>query len=134
MRFFSLPNLSSQDITEADPREVKRLDFETKEEFRAWCNDIKTNHCFYSHTEALTPSLRVTVSNTPFYLHGFTADYDSEISQSVAICLVSKNAPAGLIFVSSNENPVHHAQTAAAPTAIASRKNRATMSFLAVDW
>jgi hypothetical protein len=103
MKFFSLPNLSSQDVSETDPRTAKRPDFAEKAEFRAWCNDIKTQHCFYNHTEAITPSLRVTVNNEPFYLHGFTADYDAEIKQKEALLIITRNAPAGLLprFISS---------------------------------
>lgn len=104
MRFFCLPSLTSQDLTEADPRSVAaRPEFEDKKQFREWCNQISTHHCFFSHVEPLTPSLRATKANPPFYLHGFTADYDAAISQDEVLSLIAANAPAGLLpsFVSS---------------------------------
>ena len=98
MRYFSLPNLSSTTVaTDVDPRDFKRPDFENKEDFRAWCNEISTKHCFYSHTEGVIPSLRVTAdtdgenSNPPLYLHGFTADFDSDMPLDEAIKQVVRN-------------------------------------------
>jgi hypothetical protein len=98
MKFFCLSNLSSQDIVEGDPRNVgKWPEFEDKKAFREWCVKNDTKHCFFNHIEPLTPGLRVTKANPPFYMHGFTADYDVAISQEQVLSLVAANAPSGLL-------------------------------------
>lgn len=50
--------------------------FTSKAEFREWCADDKTNHCFYSMAEGDNPNARVGVDNPVNFLHGFVADYD----------------------------------------------------------
>jgi hypothetical protein len=82
MRFQFLKNLS---LSETRPLEhppwsyeVNRPDFDTKEEFRNWCNIPTTNHLFYSLCEGADPGRRISdVENPPRLMHGFIADYDA---------------------------------------------------------
>jgi uncharacterized protein DUF5906 len=99
MKWFALKNLKSQDVFELDPRTAKPappfVDEEgnkEKKQFRAWCANDQTDHCFYNHVEGLSPSSRITRDNPPMYLHGFTADYDAVQSQADAKVLLNKNA------------------------------------------
>lgn len=98
MKFYCLPNLSSQDVFEGDPLNPPEMpDFEDKKEFRAWCEKPNTNYLFFSHVEGVTPSNRITVANSPYRLHGVTADFDSEQTPDEVRSIVSRNAPAGLL-------------------------------------
>lgn len=79
MKYFSLPNLSWLDVEELDPStlpDVKEYPA-GKSEFREWCNDKGTKHCFYSCVEAIDPYHRVTVDNPAFRMHGLVIDYDA---------------------------------------------------------
>jgi hypothetical protein len=102
MKFFCLPNLSSQDVKEGDPRKAgKRPELDDKKAFRAWCENPKTEHCFYNHVEGMVPSLRVTAdtasetANPPLYMWGFTVDYDTDMTLDDAVKQVKKNADSG---------------------------------------
>jgi hypothetical protein len=53
--------------------------FDNKAEFREWCADENTDHCFYSMCEGDNPSLRVGVDNPVNMIYGFVADYDGGI-------------------------------------------------------
>ena len=47
-----------------------------KEEFRKWCADINTDHCFYTMVEGTNPNIRVKADNPANRIYGFVADYD----------------------------------------------------------
>jgi hypothetical protein len=97
MKFFALPNLSSQDITVVDPLTIKHTGYPKgdKEWFRAWCVSKETKHCFYTAAEGLIPTLRVTKENPAVKLHGLVVDYDYEIDDEMEKN-IAKIAPADL--------------------------------------
>lgn len=98
MKFFSLPNLSSDKILDdGDPRNAGPTpEFEDKAGYREWCNNKSTNWIFFSHVEGMSSRGRITVQNEPYMLHGFTADYDSEQTHQEALPIILKNMPEGL--------------------------------------
>jgi uncharacterized protein DUF5906 len=101
MKFFCLENLSSQTTEVKDPRTVGPLpSFADKKEYREWCVNPSTRHCFFNAVEGLTPSLRITQGNPPLYMHGFVGDYDSVIDQESAKKAVEDNAPIRPLYLS----------------------------------
>lgn len=52
--------------------------FATKQDFRDWCNQPQTDHCFVTLVEGSNAYRRVSSSNPPRLLHGLIADYDSD--------------------------------------------------------
>ena len=82
MNFFTLPNLSASKVTPVevvDPPSVVRPPFKNKDEYRRWCADPETDHCFVSVVEGLTPHLRVSTGNAPWRLHGLVGEYDATV-------------------------------------------------------
>ena len=53
--------------------------FSSKAEFRSWCADANTNHCFYSMAEGDNPSCRISEDNPINRMHGFVADFDAPV-------------------------------------------------------
>lgn len=99
MKYFALPNLNWLDTTEVDPKDIPKIDysgFESKKEFREWCNSKGTKHCFYSCVEAIDPTHRVTVDNPAYKMYGWVVDFDAEANQS-QIDLIPSNGAAGLL-------------------------------------
>lgn len=85
MKYFSLPNTNWLDVAEVDPVSIPKLDysqFESKKEFREWCNSKSTKHHFISAVEAIDPTHRVTIDNPAYKMHGWIVDYDAEANQS----------------------------------------------------
>jgi hypothetical protein len=69
----------------------------TKKQYRDWCNDENTDWCFFTFSEGLTPSLRVTADNPMKYRHGVIIDYDAVVvSIPDSMAAVRLNAPQGL--------------------------------------
>jgi uncharacterized protein DUF5906 len=97
MKFFALPNLSSQDVVEVEPSATKHTGYPDgdKKSFRAWCANKETKHCFYTAAEGLIPSLRVTKENPAVKLHGLVLDYDCEIDDEMEKS-IAKISPADL--------------------------------------
>lgn len=50
----------------------------TKELFRAWCEDLTTDHVFYAPVVGINPGMRITNDNPVARRFGFVADYDSD--------------------------------------------------------
>lgn len=79
-RAFYLRNQSSSELHSARVEELPTLSqrprFASKDEFRQWCQDIKTEHVFYTLVEPEFPGARSSGSNPPKFLHGIVADYD----------------------------------------------------------
>lgn len=78
-RTFSIHNHVSRTIVDETAPWVANLpipDFETKDQFRAWCAAPTTRHLFFSTVEGENPSLRCGPDNPPMRLHGIVADYD----------------------------------------------------------
>jgi len=54
-------------------------EFPSKEAYRKWCADEKTDHVFFTTAEGLNPHNRCDVHDNPAHiLHGFVADYDGD--------------------------------------------------------
>ena len=53
--------------------------FSSKAEFRAWCADNNTDHCFYSMAEGDNPNQRISEDNPVNKIHGFVADFDASV-------------------------------------------------------
>jgi len=47
-----------------------------KEEFRRWCADPNTDHCFFTTCIGVNPNTRVGIENPVHTITGFVADYD----------------------------------------------------------
>lgn len=68
----------------ADPsaQTFAALQFPTKADFRAWCAEATTDHCFYSLAEGDNPAARISEDNPVNKLHGFVADYDAPLDHA----------------------------------------------------
>lgn len=53
--------------------------FPSKQQFRQWCADAKTNHIFYSTCEGRSPSKRISNDNPVNKIYGIVADYDAPV-------------------------------------------------------
>jgi hypothetical protein len=85
MILHKINNLASQtaEPIPCPPEPSQRPTLNSKEEFRAWCSNNKTNHCFYSAWEGVNRDLRISRSNPAKMLHGFVADYDADINDDM---------------------------------------------------
>ena len=55
-----------------------------KAAFRSWAAETTTDHLFYSASEGMCPTLRVTKTTNPLRkLHGFIADFDARMTLSL---------------------------------------------------
>jgi hypothetical protein len=82
MKYRYIPNIRSSGVTAAD--DLSQLPFtvpafKTKAEYREWCADINTRHCFYSMAEGDNPTVRINIENPVNKLYGFVADYDAPV-------------------------------------------------------
>jgi hypothetical protein len=67
-------------FTPAIPIEARK----DKPSFRSWQAEETTQHLFFSASEGVCPTLRVSKSTNPMVrLHGFIADYDADITVNV---------------------------------------------------
>lgn len=104
MKYYALPNLSWQDITEVEPWTTpepayvhqEQEDRPSKAEFRTWCNHQGTKHCFYSPVEGINQNARITVENPAFKMHGLVIDYDAFATKD-QIDLIQQNGEAGML-------------------------------------
>lgn len=53
--------------------------FPTKQAYRQWCADLKTEHVFYSTCEGRAPSKRISNDNPVNKIYGVVADYDAAV-------------------------------------------------------
>jgi hypothetical protein len=54
-------------------------EFKSKADYRAWCAETSTDHCFYSLAEGDNPSVRISEDNPVNKIYGFVADYDAPV-------------------------------------------------------
>lgn len=59
--------------------------FVSKAEYRAWCAEVNTDHCFYSLAEGDNPAARISEDNPVNKLHGFVADYDAPLDHDTLV-------------------------------------------------
>lgn len=88
MKYRHLRNLRGTAVqTFADPsvQSFSAPSFTTKSEFRAWCAEAKTDHCFYSMAEGDNPSARISDDNPVNKLHGFVADFDAPVDHKTLL-------------------------------------------------
>jgi hypothetical protein len=80
---FSLPNLSSGNITPVKPWEIKDWpEFpKSKDAFKDWVSLSTTEGHFVSAYEGINPHGRVNKTNAPWKMHGLIADYDAIITR-----------------------------------------------------
>lgn len=102
MKYFSLPNLSWQDVSQVEPWTLPTPNYATaeeeitKSEFRTWCNHQGTKHCFYCPVEGINPNARITVENPAYKMHGLVVDYDAVIGRD-QIDKIQGNGAAGML-------------------------------------
>ena len=80
---FCLPNLSNAKIERFEPWDLHNDTMPqgmSKDEFRAWCADARTQHLFYSGFEGTNAALRVSDSNPAAFMHALVVDYDARIT------------------------------------------------------
>ncbi len=80
---FCLPNLSTAKVESAEPWAYRNGTMPhgmSKDEFRAWCADVKTHALFYSGFEGTNAAIRVSESNPATFMHGLVVDYDAKIA------------------------------------------------------
>jgi hypothetical protein len=53
--------------------------FSSKAEYREWCANANTDHCFYAMTEGDSPNARISEENPVNKIHGFVADFDAPV-------------------------------------------------------
>lgn len=98
MIFFSLPNLTAKQATripwDGCP-DVVPLKFASKDDYRAWCKDHRTDHHFLSFVEGEIPGVRVSAGNPPRWIHGLIGEFDAKLPENWAI-RVAEQSPAGL--------------------------------------
>ena len=80
---FSLPNLSSGNITPVKPWEIKDWPKfpKTKDAFKDWVSADTTEGHFVSAYEGINPHGRVNKTNAPWKMHGLIADYDAVVTR-----------------------------------------------------
>ena len=64
-----------------DPSQLSfpKPNFTSKAEYRSWCAEATTDHCFYSMAEGDNPSARISEDNPVNKIHGFVADFDAPV-------------------------------------------------------
>ena len=85
MKYRYLKNHRASTITPVeDPSTLSfsKPSFSTKAEYRAWCAEASTDHCFYSMAEGDSPNGRISEDNPINKLYGFVADFDAPVDWS----------------------------------------------------
>jgi len=97
MNFFALPNLVSKDVRRCDPATEKPAPgahaHGNKEDYRKWCNDPTTQHCFYGPWEGVNPNVRASKTNPTKLVHGVVGDYDCKVTLEEIADAVDKADP-----------------------------------------
>ena len=86
MQYRYLKNLRDQKAhktTDLSKLKKTKPKFKSKSEFRDWCADSSTDHCFYSMVEGDSPSARVTGDNPPNAIWGVAVDYDASVDWDI---------------------------------------------------
>ena len=82
MKYRYLKNHRASTVTSIeDPSTLSfsKPSFSTKAEYRAWCAEASTDHCFYSMAEGDSPNGRISEDNPINKLYGFVADFDAPV-------------------------------------------------------
>jgi hypothetical protein len=85
MRYRYLKNhraVATTSIDDLSTLSLPKPNFDTKAQFRSWCADANTDHCFYSMAEGDNPNARISEDNPVNKIHGFVADYDAPVDWS----------------------------------------------------
>jgi hypothetical protein len=69
--------------------------FANKGQFREWCADENTNHCFYTLNEGDNKFERVNEDNPINRIYGFTADYDAPVDWSNVDLIIKTRSEEG---------------------------------------
>lgn len=82
MKYRYLKNHRATTVTVIDDPSTlsfNKPQFASKAEYRAWCADANTDHCFYSMAEGDSPNARISEDNPVHKIHGFVADFDAPV-------------------------------------------------------
>ena len=85
MKFRYLKNLRSQATKAFDDPLAQTFAapaFPSKADYRSWCAEPSTDHCFFSTAEGDNPAARVCDENKVNKLYGFVADYDAPVDHA----------------------------------------------------
>lgn len=88
-----LPNLGSQDITWREPwtvPEVPRMQFPTKDSYKAYITHPKSESCLFSGVSGLNPHQRVSRHNPATRLHAVVADFDTILDESKRLKMLER--------------------------------------------
>lgn len=81
MKYKYISNLKAKSCKSTDdPSQIKTSGvpkFPTKAAYREWCANSKTEHCFYSLFEGITPSSRIEGENKIAKIYGIALDFDA---------------------------------------------------------
>ena len=94
MKFFSIKNHIS--VTTNVVEEPWKLSFPypanvlTKDNWRRWCKDPNTEHCFLSCVEGMSAAARICEDNKVFQVHGLLVDYDAPYEEDEIIKAAGK--------------------------------------------
>lgn len=104
--FFALQNLMASTVFKVEkPWEWTKPapygSFSSKEIYKQWCKNPKTDHMFFSGFEGLDPAQRIKAGksdveafiNPPYKMHGFVCDYDGVFNGQPDIDKILKNPP-----------------------------------------
>ena len=84
-------------IDDLSTQSFPKPQFGSKAEFRTWCADPATDHCFYSMAEGDNQNVRISDDNPVNKLHGFVADYDAPVDWPKIDDLLKARCPEGLM-------------------------------------
>jgi len=88
VKYHYLRNLRGTSLKSFDDpaaQTFKAPTFPTKAEYRAWCAEAVTDHCFYTLAEGDNPSARVSEDNPINKLQGFVADFDAPVDHNTLL-------------------------------------------------
>jgi hypothetical protein len=72
-------SIATKETNDPSTIPVQVPQFQNKGQFRAWCADNKTNHCFYTLAEGDNKFERIGEDNPVNRVYGFVADYDAPV-------------------------------------------------------
>lgn len=96
MKFATLKNLSSLNVTWEEISSLVPMSFASKKDFQKEVIKPDFEGAFISAYEGVTPSLRINKENPPFKQWGIVADYDSAIDEEEIVKGLNSRSKTGL--------------------------------------
>jgi len=75
----NLRDTKAQKIADLSTKKTQPPSFSSKQKYRQWCSDNKTDHVFYSTCEGRAPAKRISNDNPVNKIYGVVADYDAVV-------------------------------------------------------